>query len=158
MGGEPAVHRGAVRKPDRACSTKCICGSEQVTGSRETFASETVVAADTRVAPCHAVPRPAARREKESSAICEEGVRYYVNVKKECTPLIFCTPPTSTVWANDRIMPREVARNVSGGGKGWRLTRGRPEPLVDGSPPAAHSPACASRAAAQTFEYFHEMK
>ena len=38
-----------------------------------------------------------------------------------------------------------------GGGKGRQLTRGRPAPLVDGSPPAAHSPACASRAAAQTF-------
>ena len=38
-----------------------------------------------------------------------------------------------------------------GGGKGRQLTRGRPAPLVDGSPPAAHSPACASRAAARTF-------
>ena len=102
FGGEPAVHRGAVRKQDRTCSTKCICGSEKVAGSRETFASETVVAADTRVAPSHAVPGPAARREKESSAICEEGVRY---VKKECPPLIFCTPLTSIVWANDRVMP-----------------------------------------------------
>ena len=48
-------------------------------------------------------------------------------------------------------MKKECCKKCFQGGKGWWLTRGRPEPLVDGSPPAAHSPACASRAAAQTF-------